>query len=204
MNRESPLPSSPSGPRSGPVRGLAPRPAPRWLPCLASLGCLGLALCASLTAGCGGKPDPQVLARFPIDDLEGLVDRSSFVFDAALSSDGRGSARLDTKGPATVRLFETGDLDIENATLILEAKLRTEAFEGRVFVEMLCSFTGKGEFFSRAANAALSGTTDWATQRAPFLLRSGENPDNIRINLIAEGRGTVWIDQVRLTRGPAE
>lgn len=176
------------------------RPAPRC----AGMLCLGLALLPGLLSGCGGGgSEPEVLAEFPIDDLTGIVDRANIVFDAAQSSDGRGAARLDTRVPATVRLFETGDLDVEDATIVLEARLRTEGCAGRVYLEMLCGFAGRGEFFSRALDGALTGTTGWTTQKTPFLLRKGENPSNIRINLVTDGPGSIWIDQVRLTRSSA-
>jgi len=36
----------------------------------------------------------------------------------------------------------------------------------------------------------------------PFFFKKGENPDNIKLNLIIKGKGTVWIDDIRLLKGP--
>jgi hypothetical protein len=69
---------------------------------------------------------------------------------------------------------------------------------------MWCQFTGKGEFFSRDLSSPISGTTDWSTEETPFFLKKGENPDNVKINLVIEGRGTVWIDDVHLFKGPLQ
>jgi hypothetical protein len=67
---------------------------------------------------------------------------------------------------------------------------------------MWCSFPGKGEFYSRALQSPLTGTTEWTSQQTPFFLNAGENPDNVKLNLIVGGKGTVWIDDVKLTQGP--
>ncbi len=66
------------------------------------------------------------------------------------------------------------------------------------------SSDGKGEFFSRNPQAAASGTSNWTSISTPFFLKRGENPDNIRLNLVVEGKGTVWIDDIRLVEGPLE
>jgi hypothetical protein len=101
-----------------------------------------------------------------------------------------------------VRLYETGDIDIENARLIYRAKLRTEGVEGQVYIEMWCHFPGKGEFFSRALQSPLSGSNEWTSQETPFYLKKGENPDNIKINVVVNGKGTVWIDDIHLVKAP--
>jgi hypothetical protein len=38
-------------------------------------------------------------------------------------------------------------------------------------------------------------------QETPFILQPGQNPDLIRLNLVIDGTGVVWIDSLRLTRG---
>ena len=79
--------------------------------------------------------------------MEGIIDRSGIQIDSEITSDGNGSLRVTTDKPTTVRLYETGDIDIEDARLTYRAKLRTEAIEGQVYIEMWCDFPGKGEFF---------------------------------------------------------
>lgn len=152
--------------------------------------------------GCS-QPPTQVmeLKRFPLNDLEGVLSRSDVEFDRAVSSDGGGSVRISVTQPTVVRLFELGDLDIENARLIYQAKVRTQGVNGQVYLEMWCRFPGKGEFFSRGLQTPVSGTTDWTTEETPFFLQKGENPDNIKLNLVMNGTGTAWIDDIRLLRG---
>ena len=61
---------------------------------------------------------------------------------------------------------------------------------------------GRGEYFSRDLGSPLTGTVDWSAEETPFFLKKGENPDNIKLNLVVEGKGTVWIDDIRLLRAP--
>jgi len=142
------------------------------------------------------------LKRFPLDNMEGLLTQSGLQIDKQISSDGNGSLRIDAAKPTTIRLFETGDIDIENARLIYQAHLRTENVEGQVYLEMWCHFDGVGDAFSRGLATPLTGTTDWTTEETPFFLKKGENPDNVKLNLVINGKGTVWIDDIRLLKGP--
>ncbi|MHC4511292.1 MAG: DUF4190 domain-containing protein [Planctomycetota bacterium] len=144
------------------------------------------------------------LRRFALDDTEGLLTQSGIGIDKATSSDGNASLRIDAAAPTTVRLFEIGDIDIENARLIYQAKVRTANMQGQVYLEMWCHFPGKGEFFSRGLTQEkpLTGTTDWTTEEILFFLHEGENPDNVKLNLVIGGKGTVWIDDIRLLKGP--
>ncbi len=167
-----------------------------------------LCLCAVLffvLVGCS-KPSQDVmeLKRFPVDSLEGIITQSGVQFDKEVSSDGKGSLKIIATEPTVVRLFELGDIDVENARLIYQAKVRTEGVEGQVFLEMWCHFPGKGEFFSRGLQTPLTGTTNWTTEEAPFFLKKGENPDNVKLNLVINGKGTAWIDDIRVLKGPLQ
>jgi hypothetical protein len=150
------------------------------------------------------KTSKQVveLKRFAMDSMEGIITRSGAGIDKDISSDGNGSLRITSTKPTVVRLFETGDIDIENARLTYQARVRTENVEGKVYLEMWCHFPGKGEFFSRGLQTPLTGTTEWTTEETPFFLKKGENPDNVKLNLVINGKGTAWIDDIRLLKGP--
>ena len=166
------------------------------------------ALCMSLIfvlVGCSKTPQEVVeLKKFPIDSLEGIITQSGVQFDKEVSSDGNGSLKIIATEPTVVRLFELGDIDIENARLIYQAKVRTEGVEGQVYLEMWCHFLGKGEFFSRGLQTPLTGTTNWTTEETPFFLKKGENPDNVKLNLVINGKGTAWIDDIRVLKSPLQ
>jgi len=147
------------------------------------------------------------LKHYSLDSMEGIVDQDKVILDKQISSDGNGSLRIEATETTTVRLFETGDIDIEDDRLIYRARVRTENVEGQVYQEIRCRFSSPGfpgiaESFSKGLMNPLSGTTDWTTQETPFLLQKGENPDNVKLNLVIEGKGTVWIDDIRLVKGP--
>ncbi len=156
-------------------------------------------------AGCS-KPSQEVveLKKFPIDSLEGIITQSGVQFDKEVSSDGNGSLKITATEPTVVRLFELGDIGVENARLIYQAKVRTEGVEGQVYLEMWCHFPGKGEYFSRGLQTPLTGTTNWTTEETPFFLKKGEHPDNVKLNLVINGKGTAWIDYIRVLKGPLQ
>jgi hypothetical protein len=157
-------------------------------------------------SGCGGEQaEVTELRSYPLNDLTGLmVESESIMVDAENSSDGEGSLKIVASEPMTVALYEAGDIDIENAKLIYQAELMTEDLEGQAFLEMWCAFAGKGEYFSRGLDSAVKGTTEWTTRETPFFLKAGENPDNVKLNLVIDGTGTVWIDDIKLVKGPLE
>jgi hypothetical protein len=140
------------------------------------------------------------LKAYPLDSLEDVLTQNSVAFDEQISSDGKGSLRIQTTSPdkTVIRLFETGPMGIENKMLIYSAKLRTEKLEGKAYLEMWCDIPGKGEFFSRGLEQPITGTTEWTTVQTPFRLEPGQTPDNVKLNLVIEGAGTVWIDDIKL------
>jgi hypothetical protein len=157
------------------------------------------------TAACGrgqGTQVAQELKHFPLDSMDGVRAASGVTLDAAVSSDGHGSLRVDAAQPATVPLFEVTDVSIENAALIYQASLQTEGLKGQTYLEMWVRLPGKGEFFSRGLQRPLSGTTSWAVVATPFFLEAGQKPDLIRLNLVVNGAGKVWIDDIKLLRQP--
>ncbi len=164
--------------------------------------CLGVSMIFSIV-GCS-KPSKELveLKRFPVDNMEGIITQSGVQIDKQISSDGNGSLRITATEPAVVRLFEVGNIDVENARLIYQAKVRTEGVKGQVYLEMWCHFPDKGEFFSRGLQTPLTGTTEWTTEETPFFLKKGENPNNVKLNLVIDGKGTAWIDDIRLVKGP--
>ncbi len=145
------------------------------------------------------RADRIELRHFPIDGTEQTLTQSGLQIDKDISSDGNGSIRIEATEPTTIQLFETGDIDIEKAVLVYQAHLRTAGVFGFVYLEMWCSLGGKGEFFSKGLANPLTGTTSWTTQEITFRLKRGENPVNVKLNLVIEGKGTVWIDDIHLS-----
>jgi len=48
----------------------------------------------------------------------------------------------------------------------------------------------------------ITGTTEWSSETTPFFLQKGENPDNVKLNMVVNGTGTVWVDDIKVAKGP--
>jgi hypothetical protein len=167
--------------------------------------CVLAAIFCLSAQGCSQQSnDIAELRTYPLDDMTGILTTDGVSINRGITSDGRGSLQVAADEPVTVRLFETGDIDIENARLLYQARVRTAGIDGEAYLEMWCHFPGRGEYFSRSLHSPLSGTNDWTTQETPFFLKSGENPDNVKLNLVIAGSGIAWIDDVKLIRGPLQ
>ncbi len=152
-------------------------------------------------AGCSRPAGKDIeLKKYELDSLDGVVQQTGIEVDTKIKAEGSGSLKITVTEPSVIRLFETGDIDVEDAALIYQAKLRTQGAEGNVYLEVCCHFEGKGEFFFRGLDNPLKGSMDWTSQEIPCYLKAGENPDNVKLNLISEGAGTVWIDNIRLIK----
>lgn len=142
----------------------------------------------------------EPLFRDAVSDIAGVLPGAGVEFDATTSSDGNGSIKISASDSTTVRLYQLGDIDVANARLIYRARIRTAGVQGPVFLEMWCRFPGLGEFFSRALHAPLVGSSEWTLQETPFFLEAGQNPDQVALNIVVAGRGTVWVDDVALLK----
>ncbi len=164
------------------------------------------ALLILLLAFIGCQPpsagESQEVARFPIDNLDGLLSPDAVYLDAETSSDGGGAIRVEATEPSVVRLYEVPEIDVENARLSYRAHLRTENLEGKAYLEMWCHFDEAGDYFSRGLADPLTGSVEWVSRETPFFLQRGENPDRVSLNLVVDGRGTVWIDDITLVKSP--
>jgi hypothetical protein len=159
-----------------------------------------------VVAGCitCSKPGNGVIKSYPLDDLQGLIAQSNVAIDKEVTSDGGGSLRIEAVDAITVPLFEIRDSNLENARIFFQAKVRTRDVVGQVFLEMLVHLPGRGEYFSRGLQTLVSGTTDWTSQETPFELLAGQKPDLIKLNLVINGHGIAWIDDIRLVKGISE
>jgi hypothetical protein len=155
------------------------------------------------TCGCSRSSTPvKMLRSYPVQSTNLVLSQTGVALDTEITADGDGALRITASEPRTVRLYETGDIDVENARLTYQARVRTKEFKGKAYLEMWCAFAGQGEFFSRDLATPVVDSTEWTTEETPFFLKKGQNPDNIKLNIVIDGTGTVWIDDIRLVTGP--
>lgn len=178
-------------------------------PCLGLLAAVVLPVLFLFAAKATSMPEYanqrfiEAYKAYPLDSLEGVLTRDAEL-DTYISADGNGSLKIQTDSPdkTVFRLFETGPIGKEDQMLIYSAKLRTEKLNGKAYLEMWCDIPGKGEFFSRGLENPVTGTTGWTNVQTPFRLETGQMPANVKLNLVVEGIGTVWIDDIKLLAGP--
>ena len=148
----------------------------------------------SLFAGPKPAGPPQQLRAFALDQptitQSGIrVENGAWHIDAGAEEQ-------------TIRLFEVENPAVEHCLLTYRAKLKAEGLQGRAFLEMWCRLPDRGEFFSKGYQQAVSGTVDWARYEIPFHLKRGQKPDLIKLNVVVEGPGTVWLRNVELLKIP--
>lgn len=162
-----------------------------------------LGLIAALALACRDRaPSEQVLVQIPLDSPDEVITKSGVTIDPSVTTDGHGSIKVTATEPTTFRVAEIEAPSVESARLIYRARLRSESLRGKAYLEMWCVFPAQGEFFSRALQSPLSGTNEWTSQETPFLLQGGQVPSRVKLNLVVEGAGTVWLDQVVLAKAP--
>jgi hypothetical protein len=156
---------------------------------LAMLGLLGLI---------AGSASAEDLKRLKLDDASAIG--TTIQTDTQVKAEGKGSVKITTRWPTTICLGEVTGLNVENAKLVYKAKVKSD-LEGTAFLEMWAHLGG-GQYFSRGMNDVVSQKTDWKVIQTPFLLQKGQKPDRVTLNLIINGKGTVWIDDIVLSKEP--
>ncbi|MGH9197344.1 MAG: hypothetical protein ACRD1T_16585 [Acidimicrobiia bacterium] len=149
----------------------------------------------SLLSGPQPAGPPQVLRAF--------APGQATITQSGIRPD-QGAWRIDATEKQTIRLFDVESPFVEQCLLTYRAELKAEDLKGRAFLEMWCRLPGQGEFFSKGHQQAVSGTMNWARYEIPFYLKRGQKPDLIKLNLVVEGAGTVWLRNIELLRTPLE
>ncbi len=139
------------------------------------------------------------LRKLALDDASSLGTTVST--DLTIKQEGNGSIRISTAWPTTICLGEILELNVENAQIIYRAKVKSEKLEGTAFLEMWCH-VGGGQYFSRGMNSVVTGTMDWNTLQTPFFLQPGQRAKKATLNIVINGKGTVWVDDVYLLKEP--
>jgi len=110
--------------------------------------------------------------------------------------------RIESREKRTVRLFEVPNPGVEQYMLTYRAQMKVANLAGGAYLEMWCRLPGQGEFFSRGLHQKATGTTDWASYEIPFYLKQGQRPDLIKLNIVFDGAGTVWMKNLELFKTP--
>lgn len=145
---------------------------------------------------------------FPISDVTEIITQTGVEIDPETSVDGTGSLLINAGQPLTVELYKLDQEDFRNKRLTYRAQLRsenliaTEDSRGITYLELLAKFPDGEELVSRGPRVPISGTTDWRPAQTVMYLDKGNSPESVKLNLIVEGQGKVWLDSVKLESIP--
>jgi hypothetical protein len=139
------------------------------------------------------------ITKLSLDDASSLGTTVST--DNTVKREGDGSIKITTLWPTTICLGQVQELDVENARIIYRAEVKSENLDGAAFLEMWC-YVGGSPYFSRGMNSVVSGTMDWKTLQTPFLVESGQRAKKVTLNIVINGKGIVWIDDIHLLKEP--
>ncbi len=140
------------------------------------------------------------LRRFPTDSLDSLEGRKGVELDKSATVDGNGSIAVRASGSGVYELIDAGDVDLEQAQIVFQAKMKTRKVKGAVFLEIACEIPELGQSSIQGRQYSLSGSSHWLDVEVRYPLRKGENPRNVKLNLVFQGSGKAWVDDVRLYR----
>lgn len=165
-------------------------------------------LTLTLAAGCGdprsardaGAPEAGAteIAHFPLEEGD-LPEGRDATFDAATSRDGNGSLRVDAERAGRFRLYALDGIDPRGGRLVFTGFLRARELEGTTFLELRCRPATGDPSFARGIATPVRGTTEWTPHVVGFSRPDRcVGPASIELNAVIDGRGTVWIDDLRL------
>jgi hypothetical protein len=161
---------------------------------------VSLSLLFILFTSCNVQTEKSELKYFPVKDLTGIIAQSVVQLDKNISDDGNGSIKIETDKPVVIQLYLINNVKVDDTQIVYEANIKSEDVKGQAYLELWCVFKDKGEFFSRGFDSVISGTTDWKTIRTVFNLQKGETPNKIQLNVVVNGVGTIWIDDIHLSK----
>ncbi len=149
--------------------------------------------------------EPIQIAHYPLS-ADAVPAGADAVFDRGVSQDGGGSLRV-VAGPqgGRLRLYELDDVGPIEGTLVFSGFLRSRDLAGSAFLELWCHPADGNPAFVRGLPRRVSGTSDWTAQEVFF--REPETcrePSSVELNVVIQGAGIVWIDNLGLWDVPVE
>ncbi len=146
--------------------------------------------------------------ELPISNTSEIITQTNVEIDTETSVDDTGSLLINASKPLTVELFELDQEDFGNKRLTYRAQIRSENLiasedsRGISYLELLAKFPDGQELVSRGPRVPISGTTDWRGAETVLYIDKGDSPQSVKLNLIVEGQGKVWLDNVKLEAIP--
>jgi hypothetical protein len=125
--------------------------------------------------------------------------------DPKVTSDGNGSIRIRAEQGAQITVADQGGFSVSYGnTFWCTIKVKGAGIQQRAYLEMWCEFGGTSRAFSKGLGQILQGDTEWKEVRLPMMINATGDLTLTRalVNVVVEGSGTVWVDQIRFSSEP--
>lgn len=126
--------------------------------------------------------------------------RTTVTVDRQTSADGNGSLKVEAVQGGLVTVADQDGFDVkEGNTFWCVVKVKGAGLKQRAYLEMWCEFKGQGRAFSKGLGQILQGDTDWIEVKLPMMINQPATLNRALVNVVIEGPGTVWVDEVRFS-----
>jgi hypothetical protein len=111
-------------------------------------------------------------------------------------------------GPMTATVLTVEPAQIKGPRYSISGRVRYESVEGVGYLEMWSYFPGGGQYFSRTLGEQgpmmkLQGTSNWRNFVLPFDATGAPPPAKLVVNVVMQGRGTVYLGSIQLNEEKA-
>ncbi|HSJ01418.1 MAG TPA: hypothetical protein VK956_03155, partial [Verrucomicrobium sp.] len=148
------------------------------------------------------KPPAKTLGEvLPMNDVSRLGTQVKV--DTSETTDGDGSLKVTAAHGAVVTVGELGwpGLNASEA-LWCEAQLKCADAPGGAYLEIWCDLADGSRVSTKAKDLAVRDTAGWLAVRVPVVVKRPVEIRGIKVNLVIEGPGTAWVDDIRFLALP--
>jgi hypothetical protein len=165
------------------------------------IGILVIAALAFVSCNKKKPGPPKEVDYFTCSSIDRVVAKELVAVDKGVTSDGDGSISIKTKEPVTVRFFE-GKLPGENSEYTYRVKIKTLGMLGDAYLTMDINYPGGGsQTVQLKPEFYLSDDNDW-TPMSISIAAPNQKPSSVVLNVVVNGEGTVWVDDLHLIAKP--
>jgi hypothetical protein len=149
-----------------------------------------------LAAALPASAEPfQSLGDFSCNDISQVKTLVST--DKSITADGNGSIKVEAALNAMVTVADQKNLSVpKDNTLWCTIKVKCAGVKQRAYLELWCEVAEGRRAFSKGLDQPLQGDSDWREIRLPMMVNGDFTVSRALVNVVIEGPGTVWVDQV--------
>jgi hypothetical protein len=143
---------------------------------------------------------------FRWEDLQkqGRISAGAVLAPESGSSDRRLEIKSASSSPSSTTVLTVDRPQIKGPRYRLSGRLRYEGVEGVSYLEMWNHFPDGGQYFSRTLAEQgpmmkIQGTSGWRSFVLPFDATGAPPPTRLVVNVVLQGRGTVYLGPVELS-----